>query len=320
VRPGDMGFDVIHMNLHKTFSTPHGGGGPGAGPVGVSQRLLPFMPIPLVLNENGAYRLATETDLPQSIGRLSANMGNAGVLMRAYIYARLLGRDGMHRVAEYATLNANYLMARLREAGFDLAFFVSPQAARATSVLLAQPWPPGTAIAAVGAGTRAAVLAAIPGAANATLAASDEGMRGSGSEALWPRLQALQPPPRRVLLLRAQSGREWLAEKLRAAGSDVAPLAVYSRLPFVPSAQLRARLAAAVQAGLASVVSSSDAVDALASMLAAQPEVQRALRAGLALASHPRIAERLRTAGFERVAVCAPEVRAIVDSLHEGGG
>src|SRR3569623_308139 len=122
VRPGDMGFDVIHMNLHKTFSTPHGGGGPGAGPVGVAQRLLPFMPIPLVLNENGFYRLATEADLPQSIGRMSANMGNAGVLMRAYVYARLLGREGMHRVAEYATLNANYLMAKLREAGFDLAY------------------------------------------------------------------------------------------------------------------------------------------------------------------------------------------------------
>jgi len=122
VRPGDMGFDVIHMNLHKTFSTPHGGGGPGAGPVGVSQRLLPFMPIPLVLNENGFYRLATEADLPQSIGRMSAHMGNAGVLMRAYVYARLLGREGMHRVAEYATLNANYLMAKLREAGFDLAY------------------------------------------------------------------------------------------------------------------------------------------------------------------------------------------------------
>ncbi|OZA26019.1 MAG: glycine dehydrogenase (aminomethyl-transferring) [Hydrogenophilales bacterium 17-64-11] len=97
VRPGDMGFDVIHMNLHKTFSTPHGGGGPGAGPVGVA-------------------------DLPQSIGRMSANMGNAGVLMRAYVYARLLGGTGMQRVAEYATLNANYLMAKLREAGFELAY------------------------------------------------------------------------------------------------------------------------------------------------------------------------------------------------------
>jgi glycine dehydrogenase subunit 2 len=122
VRPGDMGFDVIHLNLHKTFSTPHGGGGPGAGPVGVSERLRPFLPIPLVLNERGFFRLATEADRPLSIGRLSANLGNAGVLMRAYVYARMLGRAGMLRVAEYATLNANYLMAKLRDAGFELAY------------------------------------------------------------------------------------------------------------------------------------------------------------------------------------------------------
>jgi glycine dehydrogenase subunit 2 len=122
VRPGDMGFDVIHMNLHKTFSTPHGGGGPGAGAVGVSQRLLPFMPIPLVGKFDETYRWLEERDLPQSIGRLSTFMGNAGVLIRAYVYARMLGRDGMQRVAEYATLNANYLMARLRDKGFDLAF------------------------------------------------------------------------------------------------------------------------------------------------------------------------------------------------------
>ncbi|MGH8504989.1 MAG: aminomethyl-transferring glycine dehydrogenase subunit GcvPB [Stenotrophobium sp.] len=122
VRPGDMGFDVIHMNLHKTFSTPHGGGGPGAGAVGVSERLKPFMPIPLVARDGDSYRWLDERDLPQSIGRLSAFMGNAGVLMRAYIYARLLGRKGMHRVAEFATLNANYLAVRLRDKGFDLAF------------------------------------------------------------------------------------------------------------------------------------------------------------------------------------------------------
>jgi glycine dehydrogenase subunit 2 len=122
VRPGDMGFDVIHMNLHKTFSTPHGGGGPGAGAVGVSKRLLPFMPIPLVGKKGKKYRWLDEKDLPQSIGRLSTFMGNAGVLLRAYVYARMLGREGMHRVAEFATLNANYLQVRLRERGFDLAF------------------------------------------------------------------------------------------------------------------------------------------------------------------------------------------------------
>ena len=126
VRPGDMGFDVIHMNLHKTFSTPHGGGGPGSGAVGVSERLLPFMPIPVVgkteTSEGLAYDWLTEKDLPQSIGRLSAFMGNAGVLLRAYIYMRMVGRAGMERIAEYATLNANYLAARLSDAGFELAF------------------------------------------------------------------------------------------------------------------------------------------------------------------------------------------------------
>ncbi|MGJ8669920.1 MAG: aminomethyl-transferring glycine dehydrogenase subunit GcvPB, partial [Oceanococcus sp.] len=122
VRPGDMGFDVIHMNLHKTFSTPHGGGGPGSGAVGVSERLLPFMPIPVVGKDGDQYRWLDESDVPQTIGRLSAFMGNAGVLLRAYIYALMLGPDGMTRVAEFATLNANYLMARLQQAGFDLAF------------------------------------------------------------------------------------------------------------------------------------------------------------------------------------------------------
>jgi glycine dehydrogenase subunit 2 len=122
VKPGDMGFDVIHMNLHKTFSTPHGGGGPGAGPVGAATRLLPYLPLPMVAREGDNYRLADDKDLPQSIGRLAAHLGNAGVLLRAYVYARLLGREGMQRIAEFATLNANYLMVELRKAGFEIAF------------------------------------------------------------------------------------------------------------------------------------------------------------------------------------------------------
>lgn len=123
VRPGDMGFDVIHMNLHKTFSTPHGGGGPGSGAIGVGERLHDYMPIPVVgKSDDGQYRWLDENDIPHTIGRLSAFMGNAGVLLRAYIYARLLGREGMTRVAEFATLNSNYLMARLAENGFELAF------------------------------------------------------------------------------------------------------------------------------------------------------------------------------------------------------
>jgi glycine dehydrogenase subunit 2 len=122
VRPGDMGFDVIHINLHKTFSTPHGGGGPGAGPVGVNERLLPYLPIPIVAYDGKNYKWLTEEDVPDTIGRLLAYAGNIGVLLRAYIYARLLGREGMKRVAEFATLNANYLQAELAKAGFDMAF------------------------------------------------------------------------------------------------------------------------------------------------------------------------------------------------------
>ncbi len=122
VRPGDMGFDVIHMNLHKTFSTPHGGGGPGAGPVGVSKRLKPYLPVPIVGKKDEQYVLLDENDCPQTIGRMSAFAGNAGVLLRAYIYARMLGREGMARVAEFATLNANYMLKRLMDVGYDAAY------------------------------------------------------------------------------------------------------------------------------------------------------------------------------------------------------
>ena len=131
IRPGDMGFDVIHSNLHKTFSTPHGGGGPGSGAVGVAERLQPFLPLPVVTkdvsskgissDDKASYRYLTAEDCPQSIGRLSAFMGNPGVLLRAFIYMRFLGREGMVRVAEFATLNANYMMAEAKRRGFTLA-------------------------------------------------------------------------------------------------------------------------------------------------------------------------------------------------------
>ncbi len=122
-RPGDMGFDVIHMNLHKTFSTPHGGGGPGAGPVGVSERLKPFLPVPMVAQDGyGDYYWLTEKERPQSIGKLMTFAGNAGVLLRAWVYARMLGREGMIRVADHATLNANYMARQLEKAGFELAY------------------------------------------------------------------------------------------------------------------------------------------------------------------------------------------------------
>lgn len=121
-RPGDMGFDVMHLNLHKTFATPHGGGGPGSGPVVANDRLKAFLPIPMVTEEKGSYRWLTKNDCPQSIGRLSTFMGNAGVLLRAFIYARMLGRTGMPRVSDFATLNANYLQKKLSDLGYTLAY------------------------------------------------------------------------------------------------------------------------------------------------------------------------------------------------------
>ncbi len=120
--PATMGFDVVHINLHKTFSTPHGGGGPGAGIVAVNERLEPFLPIPIVGRRDGRYTWLTEGDRPKSIGRLSGFMGNAGILLRAYVYMRLLGAEGMRRVSGFATLNANYLMKRLAAAGFAPAY------------------------------------------------------------------------------------------------------------------------------------------------------------------------------------------------------
>ncbi|MCX7114999.1 MAG: aminomethyl-transferring glycine dehydrogenase subunit GcvPB [Gammaproteobacteria bacterium] len=123
VKPGEMGFDVMHLNLHKTFATPHGGGGPGSGPVAVNERLLPFLPLPFVMQTpEHLYRLATRDDLPHSIGRLSCFLGNAGILLRAYFYILILGRAGLLRVANYATLNANYLFTQLQKIGYHAAF------------------------------------------------------------------------------------------------------------------------------------------------------------------------------------------------------
>ena len=123
VRPGDMGFDVLHMNLHKTFATPHGGGGPGAGPVGVSERLKPYLPTPMVGKQaDDSFDWLDYNEVPDTIGHLSAFMGNAGVLLRAYFYARVLGREGMLRVGEYSSLAANYLLKRLEAIGCTAAY------------------------------------------------------------------------------------------------------------------------------------------------------------------------------------------------------
>jgi glycine dehydrogenase subunit 2 len=113
-KPGEAGFDVMHFNTHKTFSTPHGGGGPGAGPVGVGEKLLPFLPSPRVLREpDGRFRLEAVGERPTSIGRVRAFVGNVGILVRAYAYIRAHGGSGLSDVSEDAVLAANYLKSRL---------------------------------------------------------------------------------------------------------------------------------------------------------------------------------------------------------------
>ncbi|ARJ37435.1 glycine dehydrogenase (aminomethyl-transferring) [Sporosarcina ureae] len=118
-RPGDMGFDAVHLNLHKTFTGPHGGGGPGSGPVGVTEELAAFMPKPVV--EKVDDRFILNYDVPQSIGRVKPYYGNFGIYLRAYTYIRSMGPDGLKAVTEYAVLNANYMMRRL-EPYFDLPY------------------------------------------------------------------------------------------------------------------------------------------------------------------------------------------------------
>jgi glycine dehydrogenase subunit 2 len=110
-RPGDLGFDVVHMNLHKTFTTPHGGGGPGAGPVGVRAHLAPFLPLPVPVRDGERFRL--DWRRPKSIGKLQSFWGNFGMLVRAYTYIRTMGPDGLRAVSDNAILNANYIKARL---------------------------------------------------------------------------------------------------------------------------------------------------------------------------------------------------------------
>jgi len=123
VAPGRMGFDVMHLNLHKTFATPHGGGGPGSGAVAAGAALEPFLPLPRVQREaDGHWRWLDRADRPQSIGRLSAHAGNIGVLLRAQAYLRRLGRVGVGRVSAYAVLNANYLLRKLQDVGYRAAF------------------------------------------------------------------------------------------------------------------------------------------------------------------------------------------------------
>ena len=115
-RPGDMGFDIVHFNLHKSFTQPHGGGGPGSGPIAVSDRIAPYLPVPVVAQrEDGSFEL--DSDREKTIGRLRGFHGNYGCFVRSYAYIRSLGADGLRDASETAVLNANYLLARLRELG-----------------------------------------------------------------------------------------------------------------------------------------------------------------------------------------------------------
>ncbi|MCF6239389.1 MAG: aminomethyl-transferring glycine dehydrogenase subunit GcvPB [Candidatus Marinimicrobia bacterium] len=118
-RPGDMGFDITHLNLHKTFSTPHGGGGPGSGPIGVTEKLIDYLPRPRVERVGGAYHL--NYDYPNSIGRVHGFYGNFGILIRAWTYIRMLGPDGLRNISKAAITNANYLMHQLKDV-FELAY------------------------------------------------------------------------------------------------------------------------------------------------------------------------------------------------------
>lgn len=120
-KPGDMGFDIVHLNLHKTFSTPHGGGGPGAGPIGVKKKLETFLPIPRITKKKGTYYL--NHDYPKSIGKIKAFYGNFSVLLKAYIYILLMGRDGLKESSEIAVLNANYMKKKLIDSEkYDLPY------------------------------------------------------------------------------------------------------------------------------------------------------------------------------------------------------
>lgn len=119
VKPGEIGIDIMHINLHKTFSTPHGGGGPGSGPVGVGARLANFLPVPRVIEKKGRYSLSY--DVKKSIGRVHPYLGNFNVFVKAYAYIRTLGGEGLRDVSENAIMNANYLLARLRTS-YDLKY------------------------------------------------------------------------------------------------------------------------------------------------------------------------------------------------------
>jgi uroporphyrinogen-III synthase len=228
------------------------------------------------------------------------------------------------------------LLQRLRE--FELAVFVSGGAVRGLAALeLFAQWPSSTAIAASGAGTLQLARSLLPGAAAARhIDFADDGGPASlgspgvapanrasqgGSEALWEALKGNGPLPASVLIVRAESGREWLTDRLREAGSRVEYASVYRRVVHTPTIELRSALAACRGAGSVAVpvVTSSEAVAALDRQLEHAPEARAWLREGLALCSHPRIAQALQAAGYTRVDECEPTASGVLDAVRQAG-
>jgi uroporphyrinogen-III synthase len=205
-----------------------------------------------------------------------------------------------------------------RLAEFDLVVFVSPASVRGWADLdrCAQ-WPAATAIAGVGATTLQVARGLLPGAGAARGIAPPADTMLTGSEGLWEALRRQTPLPQRVLIVRAESGREWLAERLREAGAQVEYASVYRRLVHAPGPEQRAALGACLATGAlgVTVVTSSEAVAALDSQLEQAVDLQAWLRQGLALASHPRVAQALVTAGYGRVQPCEPEILQVVQAI-----
>jgi uroporphyrinogen-III synthase len=207
-------------------------------------------------------------------------------------------------------------------AQFDLAVLVSPAAVRGLAALdLCGRWPMTTRIAAVGAGTLQLARGLLPGAEAARSIAPAADAPQGGSEALWEALRREREPPRRALIVRAETGREWLGDRLREAGCQVEYAGVYRRSVHIPSGAQRAALAASQDGGdrAAAIVTSSEAVAALDRQFSETPDAKVWLRQGLALCSHPRIANALRTAGYAVVRECELSASGVLDAMDGVG-
>jgi uroporphyrinogen III methyltransferase/synthase len=211
-------------------------------------------------------------------------------------------------------------LQRLSE--FDLVVFVSPAAVRGLAVLdICATWPAATRIAAAGANTLQLARSLLPGAAAARIAGLAAGTRESGSEALWEALQREAEPPRSVLIVRADSGREWLGDRLREAGCRVEYASVYRRAVHIPSPEQRAALTACWSVGdrAVAVLTSSEAVATLDRQLAEAPDLKSWLRRGRALGSHARIAQALVAAGYSDVRECEPTAQGVLEAIDAAG-